>query len=389
MSIVVNRYSIVMAGSGPGPIGVVFNTLRTTASRYLGRIYIVHLVALLFILLGLIYLFDTVELLRRASKRDDVPFSLVLEMGLLKLPEVGQVILPFAVLFSAMFSFWSLNRRSELIVLRASGLSVWQFLTPFIVTAIALGIFHTTVINPAGAVLISRFNALEQEHLTRTRSLVTLFREGLWLRQDIESGGYVILNADKISLPEWQLKRVTALFFSSDDRLERRIDAATADLDAGEWVFHDAISNRPGEAAEQADLVALATNLTRAEIEESFAAPETIPFWRLPAFIRLLEDTGFDPVRLKVHFQTLLAQPFLFAAMVLIAAAIGLRPPRFRGTLALFGMGTAAGFILFFLSSYLQAMGISHQIPVILSAWAPSAICLLGGIGVLLTLEDG
>lgn len=67
------------------------------------------------------YLFDTVELLRRAAKFSDVPFSLVLQMGLLKLPDVGQVILPFAVLFGG-FYIWSLSRKQELVSIRAAGL---------------------------------------------------------------------------------------------------------------------------------------------------------------------------------------------------------------------------------------------------------------------------
>ena len=76
----------------------------STLSRYLGRTYILGFLSLLAVLLGIVYLFDTVELFRRASKFSDVPLPLVLQMGLLKLPEVGQIILPFAVLFSAMMS---------------------------------------------------------------------------------------------------------------------------------------------------------------------------------------------------------------------------------------------------------------------------------------------
>jgi len=56
------------------------------------------------ILLGVIYLFDMIELLRRASKFEDVPFGVLFEMGLLKVPDMSEVILPFAVLFSAIFT---------------------------------------------------------------------------------------------------------------------------------------------------------------------------------------------------------------------------------------------------------------------------------------------
>ena len=77
------------------------------------------------------------------------------------------------------------------------------------------------------------------------------------------------------------------------------------------------------------------------------------------------------------------------AAMVLLAACVSLRPPRQRGTMLLVGIGITAGFIVFFVGSFLQALGASHQIPVFLAAWAPTLITFLLGLSVMLTLEDG
>src|SRR5690606_30300204 len=110
-----------------------------TLTAYLARLYALSFLGLLGILLAIVYLFDTVELLRRAAKFEDVPLSLVLQMGLLKLPDVGQVVLPFAILFSALYTFWLLARRHELVILRAAGLSVWQFLGPIVGVAVLAG----------------------------------------------------------------------------------------------------------------------------------------------------------------------------------------------------------------------------------------------------------
>ena len=96
-------------------------TLALTLSRYLAKSYFLNMVFLLLALFGIIYLFDTVELIRRASKSDDVPLSLVLQMGLLKLPEVGQLLFPFAVLFAikgfcfAAFQFLPLSMLADIV----------------------------------------------------------------------------------------------------------------------------------------------------------------------------------------------------------------------------------------------------------------------------------
>lgn len=365
--------------------------ISNTLNRYLAFRYLGNLFLMLTILLGIVYLFDTVELLRRAGKRDDVSFFLVLQMGLFKLPEVGQLLFPFAVLFSAMFTFWQLNRKQELVVIRAAGLSVWQFMAPVVGTALLIGALNIGVVNPIGAALLGKFETLENEYLGERKSYMTVLREGLWLRQTVEnSSEHVILHAGQIDPATWSFSKVMVLFFGQDDNFDRRIDAQSARLDKGMWVFEDAVSyDGKNSKAETLPLVALPTDLTKEELEESFASPETLSFWALPGFIQTMNATGFDSTPMKIHFQSLLAQPFMFAAMVLLAACVSLRPPRQRGTMLLVGIGITAGFIVFFVGSFLQALGASHQIPVFLAAWAPTLITFLLGLSVMLTLEDG
>jgi lipopolysaccharide export system permease protein len=124
-------------------------------------------------------------------------------------------------------------------------------------------------------------------------------------------------------------------------------------------------------------------------VENSFSSPSTMSFWRLPSHIQTLEETGFDPARLRVSYQSLLAQPLLFAAMILLAASVALRPPRTHGTLILIIVGVFLGFLIFFMSSFLEAMGSTRQIPVPLAAWSPALISFLLGLGVMMNLEDG
>lgn len=363
--------------------------MTATLSRYLARMYIVHVLFLFMALMGIIYLFDTVELIRRASKFSDVPLGLVLQMGLLKLPEVAQVLFPFAILFSAMFTFWQLTRRYELIVARAAGFSAWQFLAPFIGVAVMLGVLQMAIFNPIGSLLLSKFEQLENTHLKRQDSQIALFEEGFWLRQS-DDQGYVIMHSIGISQADWALKNVTALFFDQQDGFRQRVDAPVARLEKGRWLFQDAVISGGAEnkPLRQANFV-LPTGLTVKDVEDSFASPETMSFWRLPAHIKTLEETGFNASRLKVHYQNLLAQPLMFAAMILLAAAFSMRPPRSRGTFALVTIGVFIGFFVFFMSSFLQALGASQQVPVFLAAWAPAVVSFLLGVSVMMSLEDG
>ena len=378
--------------------------ITTTLSTYLAKRYTVNLLILLGALLVVVYLFDTVELIRRASKHTDVPITLILQMGLLKLPEVGQTLFPFGVLFSAIFTFWQLTRRYELIVVRASGFSVWQFLFPIFVVGLLFGIVQMTVINPVGAVFVSNFENLERTYLSRQTNQIAVFQEGLWLRQAIliESEtnntamdkkelvkGYVIFHAEKIKQPEWILKNVTILYFTEQDRFLQRIDAKTATLAKNFWHFKDVTIHKSHGLQIKENTYRLPTTLTPEDIEESFSSPESMSFWKLPAYIKTLEQTGFDAARLKVYYHNLLSQPLMFLAMILLAATVSMRPPRSRGAFMMIAAGIFIGFLVFFLSSFLQALGSSQKIPVILAAWSPALIAFLLGLSVMMNIEDG
>jgi len=361
-----------------------------------------HFAIFLLAFLSIIYLFDMVELIRRGAGKD-VSFGLLLEMGFLKLPKVGQVLLPFAILFSAMYSFFTLTKRYELIVVRAAGFSVWQFLAPVIAVAILLGTFHVMVVNPLSALLISRYEKLESIHLNGEDQQIAFLRDGLWLRQDnlpqidaaaktakTADDGYMVFHALKVDQGSWALHDVSIFEFNQSNKFIRRYDAKTANLRAGYWELETAIIHDLRQSRTQSlDAFTLATLLTPQDIEESFAPLETISFWQLPGHISMLEESGFDATRLKVHLQSLLSQPLLFIAMVLLAASVSMRPPRARGTLMLVVAGIVIGFFFFFSSSFLQALGASRQIPPLLAAWAPALIAFMLGVSAIMTLEDG
>jgi lipopolysaccharide export system permease protein len=179
------------------------------------------------------------------------------------------------------------------------------------------------------------------------------------------------------------------LFLASDTKLVRRIDAKRALLHDGSWEVQDGTEWRPGKPLVPFDTLAVGTNLSASKIQESFASPETMSFWELPGFIRLLDASGFSSQKHRLYFNALLARPFLFAAMVLIAASFSLRMQRRGGATLMIGAGVASGFALYFLSDVVFALGLSASVPIALAAWTPTGITWLLGATLLLHLEDG
>ena len=361
--------------------------LSPTLSGYIARQYLMWYLGFLFGLVGVIVLVSTVDRLDRLANKD-APLTVVYEMVFLKLPFLSQEVMPFTLLFAGLACFWRLTRSHELVVTRAAGISVWQILIPVLGVALLVGVLTVTVLNPVASVLLGRFEQLEAKYIHNQSSTLSVSRQGLWLRQ-ADPDGQSVIHARRVTGTSMTLHDVIIFRFADRDRFVGRIDAARAVLRPGAWQVFEAWVSSPGTRARFAERLEIPTELTREKILDSFAPPETISFWNLPGFIELLENAGFSATRHKLQLHRLLATPLLFAAIILLAVSFSLRPQR-RGRvgLVIFG-GALTGFLLYFVSNLVFALGLSGKIPVVLAAWTPAGITLMLGVATLLHLEDG
>ena len=310
------------------------------------------------------------------------------EMCLLRSPSMGQTIIHFAVLFGGMISLPRLTRANELVVVRASGVSVWQFLLPGLSLALVIGGLIITLFNPLASATTWRYEQLEAKYMRGQTSLLAVSSSGLWLREAGESGQTVV-HALRISQEEMTLHATTFYLYEGIDQFARRIDAETATLEDGYWDLKNVLISAPNKITEARETFRLDTSMTINQIQASFATPATMSFWNLPGFSATPESRGFPARTLRIHWHSNLALPMLLCAMVLIAATFSLRLTRRGGTGLLVVGGLFAGFFLFFMTDVVLALGMSGSIPVILAAWAPAGVFTLLGLAMLRHLEDG
>jgi lipopolysaccharide export system permease protein len=363
--------------------------LAITLSAYIARQFFGWFCGVFGAMAIITFLLDYIELIRRGGSKIQATLGVLFEMSALQLPQTAQEVLPFAVLFGTMLAFWRLTRNNELVVARAAGVSVWQFLTPAVLVALLVGIFAVTVFNPIASVAQAGFERLETSILHQGSDELSLSNAGLWLRQSDEAGDQIIIHAGRLASPDLVLDNVTLFFFNDLTQFTSRIDARTAQLETGDWLIEKGIRWLPDMPPQSFGRWRLPTQLTPRKIEESFASPDTMSFWELPSFIALLEQSGFPAQRHRLHYNVLLARPFLLCAMVLVAATFSLRMQRRGGATLMIVGGVAAGFLLYVLSDTVFALGISAKVPVVLAAWTPTGISLIFGASLLLHLEDG
>jgi lipopolysaccharide export system permease protein len=362
--------------------------LSATLSGYITRQFLASIALVFVVLITLVFLIDIIELLRRTGNRNQAGLGTIIEMALLRIPFMSQKIIPFAMLFGGMLSLIRMTRSHELVVARAAGVSVWQFLLPGLSLALVIGGLIVTLFNPLASATTWRYEQLEAKYMRGQTSLLAVSSSGLWLRE-AGSAGQTVIHALRISQEDMALHDTTFYLYEGADQFAKRIDAETATLEDGYWDLKNVLISAPNLITEARDSFRLETTMTINQIQESFAPPETMSFWDLPGFIRTLEAAGFSATKHRIYWHSILATPMLLCAMVLIAATFSLRLTRRGGTGLLVVGGLFTGFLLFFLTDVVLALGMSGSIPVILAAWAPAGIFTLLGLAMLLHLEDG
>lgn len=361
---------------------------------YMGRRFLAYFL-LIFLSLACVVLFlDAVELIRRLVKYDNFTVWRMLTMTLLKSPQALMQIMPFTILIAAAFTFWRLTRTSELVAIRATGVSVWQFLCMPILIAVMLAIFKMTTLSPLSVVLLKNYEEREAKYLSAGDSTVNLVRTGLWLRQKMTDNQFAIIHAQTVAIPEWSFNPATAFFFDTENHLKYRIDSVSAQIKNKKWVFQKAWLNTTDTQQEAFlpryyDSLELSTEISVKDIQSRFVSVRTISFWNLLEYAKILRETGFVANPLLAYYYSMMAEPFLNVALVLMAAALALRAPRQQRNWWLVGGTVATGFIVFFMGDFLKALGISDRLPLVIAAFAPATISLLLGLTALLYLEDG
>ncbi|GFE64054.1 LPS export ABC transporter permease LptG [Litoreibacter roseus] len=341
---------------------------------------------------GIVVLIDMVEQLRRFDS-DAVGLLEAAQLALLNSPGTLYRMLPLLIVLATISLFLGLARTSEMVVTRASGRSAFRSLFGPILTAALFGVFGIAVLNPIVAATGKQFEVVATRY-SGEGSVSSVSDQGLWLRQ-ASFAGQIVIRAGGANLDGTKFFDVTFYGFDNEGAAQYRIEAQEAVLNPGAWQLSQAkrwtfnAPINPESGSVQHERLRIPSDLTQDQIRDSFGTPSAIPVWELPRFIRQLDRAGFSALQHRVWLQMELANPVLFAAMVLIGAVFTMRHTRFGKTGLMVLFAVLMGFSIYFLRNFAQVLGENGQIPVIVAAWAPPLAGIFMSVGLLLHTEDG
>lgn len=361
--------------------------LFSLLSRYVSRSFLYSFVTILVCLFVIIFLFDFAEVQRRTGSKE---ISLVIKftMVLFRAPHLLEQAFPFVVFIAALFAFWRMNRSHELVIFRAIGISLWRLILPIGLTALFIGCVALTVFNPLSSTMLASYENLEKKYLSNSKEEVKIESTGLWLSEQL-GPNQVIYRANQIDLKSLEFKDLTIIVTSPQNKFLERIDAKTGQIQGNRLELKEGWEMKAGDVAQPFTQKLIETSLSQTKIEKMKVNRNALSFWKLPAYIALLDTSGLKSLKYRMHWHSLLASSFWLAAMVLLAAAFACRPLRQGRTVVMIVIGLGVGFLLYFFKDVTFALGSSGRLPPLIAAWLPPLLTVMAGAALVFNQEDG
>jgi lipopolysaccharide export system permease protein len=359
----------------------------STLNFYLVRRFVVWLMIVTLGFGAIAMLGDFLEMLRLAN-RLNLGAGTAFGFTLHRLPLLLMDFLPFVFLFATVFCLLRLSQAQELAVIRAAGLSVWQFLKPLLVFTFVLSTLIILALEPIGAQLHNRFTD-SYAALTSQKSSLSFSTGSVWFRETTQSGSYISRAKQIDDAQAGRLLDVEIIQFDESGAFESRITAPSGQIADGLFRLTAPRFYRRDEAVKTLPQWELSSSLTSSSLADNFANARIINVWQLPGYIAAAGKSGIDVTRHEVRLQSLLALPILLMAMVMVAACFSLPTGRMFTSGQTLGLSVLCGFGLFLFNDFIVLMGELNLMPPIMASWVPAFIALLLSISYLLTTEDG
>ncbi len=356
-----------------------------TLTIYLAKMFVVRILAVLVMLVLVLMMLD---LLSTSGDILKVPGNGQGELwtyATLRIPQLIQRFLPYSVLLATIIALITLNQNSEVIAMKAAGLSAHQVLAPLLLTALLVSVssfvFNERVVTRSTATLkaweATEYGALPQETKVKANVYLTDGTNILTARTVSGSG-----NAIRLGDVTWYQR-------GTGGSIEQQIRAPRASFVNPGWRLEEAEQFDVATAATmQVETIVVGKALSPAQIELETIDPDAEPFWNLGGAIDAYEATGRRTSELRAKWWHKLAGPLSAFLMPLLGAVAAFGLARSGQLFVRAVIGMALGFAYFVVDNAALAMGSFGGYPPLLAAWAPFFLFLLVGETVLIRTEE-
>jgi lipopolysaccharide export system permease protein len=345
-------------------------------NRYVARTVWLSILLVLLVIVGIDGLSAFID--ESDSRSATYGFAQIGQYVLLTIPRRVYEFIPYAALIGALVGLGQLASTSELVVMRAAGVSngrlAWMVLKQAIIVAV-LGFLLGEYVAPA-----AEQQAQSGRALARYASRQADTGQGIWRRD-----GAVFLHVQAVS-GDNEVFGVTAYEFAANGWMRRAMFADTGRYDGQGWNLQDVVISEFSEEAVRRSTestVVLKSNITPKILSLENVAPSQLTLTDLIDYAAFLRTQGEDAADFELATWRKLTQPAAVAALVLIAISFVFGPLR-DGTLGFrIFAGVMVGILFRLSQDLLGPASLVFGFPPLYAAISPVIACVLAGVYLL------
>lgn len=335
-----------------------------------------------------IILVDLVEQMRAISGIENTSFLTALYFTFIRLPGLVEQTTPITILIAALLTFTGMSRHSEIIAMRAAGVSAWRFLAPLGTLAFGIGVLVVIFVGPLAANLNQSYE-LQKSKLNNNITITgpNSIKQS-WTTMPIKNGQIVVTGIQKLNnANEKYYENGFIIELSQDGKtFIRRIDAKNIIIKSNALIANDCVVSKIGLARENIAQISLEFDKSNAETTNVDA--KSLPIWDLPNAAYKAKISGGSPEKFWLRFYRLISLPITMLAIALFAGLMSIGLDRSGGKAKSVFLAICVGMLMFFINDFAGLLATSGQIPAFVAAFLPPIFVLSSTLYFLSIRED-
>jgi len=342
-------------------------------TRYVARSVIGGALLVLAVLVSLDSLFSFFGELNDLGEGDYDVWTAALYV-LLTIPGRVYELFPASVAIGGVLGLGALAANSELVVMRAAGISIWRIILMVMQGGLVLMLIIIAVgegIAPASQQKAERLRAAAM-----SGQGISPAERGLWVRDENR-----FINVGEI-LPGRVLREVEIYSFDGT-RLELATRAERAVHTGSDWDIDTLRRTRlaGGELSTEEVSAERRAHLIRPELFQLLTvSPESLPAWQLHTYVNYLRANDLEEGRFRLALWKKLEKPLSTLVMLLLALPVIFGSLRHTGSGQRVFIGSLIGIGYYLVSELFSHIGIVYGLAAPVAAMAPVALFTLVGV---------
>lgn len=338
-----------------------------TLYRYLTYEFTRNLVFITLCLISLYLIIDFFEKIRMFLSNHATVQQMAAHF-FFRVPMILSQMLPAAVLLASLLTCGYLSRHSEIVAMKANGISLYRVSLPILTIAASTSLLVLLLNEWITPYTNERSEHIRLIEVQKRRSMGTFKQDQIWYR-----GQKGIYNIKLFDIHSNRLHGITLYYLDQDMRMHMRLDAEWGEWKEGRWHFHNILFTR-FPAAEFPVLERITRQVIDIpEVPDDFKVVqkdvEIMGYYELKRYIEKLQSEGYDATRYIVDLHGKIAFPWVSIILAVIGMAFSLRSERSGGVAQGIGIGLLIGFSYWLVYAFGMSLGRSNTLPPLIAAW--------------------